>query len=194
MADQVGRLRFFCAVCTSDIDSDCPRQAPLGKHNALVNVCDDCFDEPARERRDHQVGYDTDRAVGKGSMRRLVHEANVRLGVPTGGTKAEQRISLVPFTHGKNVGFEICRVPRGAPDGSRRDQQAAWVTAKVTWGAEVTYIGQTLRYFVFQRPNPIKLATSGHAEPSPLEAIAQYQTTLPPDQPRLNKWKARAKP
>lgn len=36
------QARFFCACCLDDINRETPRQAPLGRNRAMVNVCDDC--------------------------------------------------------------------------------------------------------------------------------------------------------
>jgi len=58
MIGQRVAARFFCAVCGSDIASETPRTAPLGKNGAMVHVCDACMDERPREKRGPERGYE----------------------------------------------------------------------------------------------------------------------------------------
>lgn len=166
-------VRFFCAICTSDIDSDAPRQAPLGKNAALVNVCDDCFDEPAHEHRGHQIGYSSPIAQ-KGSIGRLVRNAMVRVGVRSGDAKGEQRRACAPMYRGVSPGFDVCRVSR-AVGGRLIDQKTAWKIAVERWGHELKFVGQTARYYVYQRPNPVELAKSGLPVDNPLAEISRFE-------------------
>lgn len=50
--------RFFCALCTDQILGEQPHREPLGRNGAMVNVCDSCHTEPAREKRGPERAYD----------------------------------------------------------------------------------------------------------------------------------------
>jgi len=47
-------IKPFCAICASEIVGE-PYREPLGRDNALVNVCSRCNDEVVPER-DHLFG------------------------------------------------------------------------------------------------------------------------------------------
>jgi hypothetical protein len=141
---------FFCAICTADIASATPRQAPLGKNSALVNVCDDCFDEPLCEQREYQSrGYESPQS--KGVVRQLVRDGMAKAGIPV-MSREERQILNVPLYYGVELGFEVCRIRRINELGRPLSQQDAYSIAREKYGTGVKFMAQTTRYFVYQRP------------------------------------------
>jgi hypothetical protein len=60
----------FCALCTVELPSNHVRSAPFGKDEALVKVCDDCFDEHPRSGRYSFDSNETPRHTGNGNRRK----------------------------------------------------------------------------------------------------------------------------
>lgn len=69
----------FCAICTDDIVGE-PRREPLGKNDALVDVCIDCATQTVRHVDGVERGYEpngglpTAKAANAGA-RRVVSES-----------------------------------------------------------------------------------------------------------------------
>lgn len=52
-----GRCDAFCALCLDTI-AGTPRQEPLGRNDALVNVCDDCATQRPLSKFGPEAGYE----------------------------------------------------------------------------------------------------------------------------------------
>ena len=135
----------LCAVCADDLSvGSVVRVAPLGRGNALVNVCEDCDTGEVRAR-DSERAYESPES--KGNAAALIDAAYKRLGIR--GVPADECLSpaAVPI----DPGFVVCRVPRHV-DGKPIDNNEAYSIARRRWGAEVAHVSTTARYHVFQRP------------------------------------------
>jgi len=115
----------FCAICTDELPRGHQRFAPLGRGNAMVNVCDACFDEKPIATSDDRGAY-VPPPVGvlRGNIRRDVHEGQARV-IPNREryAKDDQGIANAPGHRQLTPGYELIRIPRIDRDGNRRDHR-----------------------------------------------------------------------
>ncbi len=140
----------FCALCIADIPGT-PQQAPLGRGNALVNVCDDCHDQPAREVNGAH-GYACDGT--RGTTRNAVAPAS----------NVSRQIAP---SHKQRDGWCTVRIPRRDKRNRPRDEQTA---RKLVGHPQAHHVATTLRWFVYQVPPRRVLEVGGE-----LDAIEQWR-------------------
>lgn len=151
----------FCAICTTDLPSRHLRLAPLGRADAMVNVCDACFDEKPRATCGARASYvPPEESVGPGGTIRDMFIRGAQIAVPDYAARArlDLEISMMPMYHGVEEGHLLVRIPRDE-NGRRRDQRMAFERATALYPDQpIAAIGYSARYFLFQRPDPACLA------------------------------------
>ncbi len=161
-----------CAICASDIaDGEQPRMAPIGRNDALVLVCDDCFDEPAREKVGPERNYDIPEGMSMAEMQRKISRII--------GPNVTRPFNRNECTRAAQPGFIVVRVARKDQRGRTRDQNEAYRTLMgKRWAKGVRYLGVDDRYHLFERPDP-KLVRDSRMSSStaanPLAAIEKYR-------------------
>lgn len=146
---------MFCAICTSDRGPFVRR--PLGRGDALVNVCADCDEQPAREVRGPELAYEPPCSPGT--------TANAKAPAPLAHHE------LIAATHEQMPGWRTVRIaPRDAL-GNRRDQRDAWIAVG---DKRARLVAVTPRGFVYQVPPKVELAS----DENPLAAIEQYRSEV----------------
>ncbi len=166
----------FCAICTSDIVGE-PRQAPLGKAGALVNVCDACNDDvPIATVR--ESGYVPPRVgprQGAGALVKQFRQGSKKV-LPPRSTKDR---SINVNYQGVQPGYEAVRVPNHDDQGRPRDNRDAYAIAVARWGEGISLAGMTARHFVFQRPLKSKASAAIPTASEAVESIRKYQRDQP---------------
>lgn len=135
----------FCAICGDD-KLPLSRQR-LGPSEPEVLVCSDC-DAPATARTGPERGYPIPDGPRIGSLSVAAAKAANRVTGPVvyspSGVFGEQ----------KRDGFIVVRVPRWL-NGAPIDAQEARETLRdKPWFAELRHKGSTVRYHLFDRPDP----------------------------------------
>lgn len=140
--------RPFCAICTDDIVGE-PIRSPLGKDDAMVDVCAACDGDRAIATRGPDVEYDRDEnSAGWLEFRRRID----RFATTHKIAKVEP-YSVV--TKRLTPGWLMVRVPANAPNGRRRDMVEAFETiAHEPWAGEVGWLGAVGNLLLFERPDP----------------------------------------
>jgi hypothetical protein len=140
----------FCAICVDEIFSDPPRREPLGKNNALVNVCDGCALDAPRE-----VGPRAEYEAGDGAahttIRRHGNVALREMGAPRGQSTDME----APLMRSRTAGWLLVRVPRHDAHGRARDVHDAFETLRDRpYAKELRLIGMAPHWVCFERPDP----------------------------------------
>src|ERR1043165_3987097 len=154
----------LCAICTADIIGE-PRREPLGRNDAMVNVCDDCCTKPPRTRQGPERGYEVRDGMGQAEMKAKISafaQAHDPLyaSLPRAGLKTIKD---------KTPGWLIVRVARRDGMGKTRDyHDAVECLRSKPWFAEVRYLGSEDTQFLFERPDPAVAAESRGVSGNPL--------------------------
>lgn len=127
----------FCGICTADIPSDAPHYMTDG-----VITCDEC-------ENGEIVAFDSERGYvppnSAGSLRNAKVPAFL---LPYKDTLSVNGTKIQP-------GHLLIRIPRKLGDGSPVDNREAYEAAgRAAPGSHLTFIGQTIKWFVFAIPNP----------------------------------------
>lgn len=141
--------RPFCAICTDPIAGE-PARRPLGKDNALVNVCTDCDEAPPVARcdlRDYEPRPGLTTAEIRDGLSRMAKSLKVKRGQQMGASSVVVR-----------DGYQLFRVRVAGPDGKMRDCfEAAKDFAGERWASEARHLGSTSNgWHLFERPAPAK--------------------------------------
>jgi len=161
-----GHVRLFCAICTNDIRSPIPKRAPLGKNGALVNVCDDCHDEPAREKRGPVRGYESNEGM-----------SNVEMQAKISGFARANNIHAIPRNETMRTptpDWIVIRVPRRNALGVSRDANEARATLRGKYRGVIRFLGFDAHWVLFERPPQTKYVHARVVE-NPLAALERFR-------------------
>jgi hypothetical protein len=142
----------FCAICGDDIVGN-PRREPLGKDEALVNVCDDCATEPAREVRGPDRGYQARVGVPLTEVKRKASNYLRSVGAPRRGLY--RSLASRP-----SLGYVVVRVPRLLLGKSIDLAEAQETLRDQPWFADLRVLGSTPKWHLFERPDRDLVAKS----------------------------------
>jgi hypothetical protein len=168
-------MTAFCAICTRTRGPFVQR--PLGRADALVSVCADCDDEPARTKVGPTIEYDVPDRVWIGQTVKAFAAAANRV---TGDTKASNkaRASHQSIARSAQPGFLLVRVKRHQAGAEPLDaKQARMRFQHEPWFAELRHLGSDRRWHLFERPDPdaARAARQG-GERNPLADVEQYRS------------------
>lgn len=162
-------LNAFCAICGDDIVG-VARREPLGKDDALVNVCDECSTQTPREMHNHERGYQERAAVSVEEVGRKAanYLRTVKVGVPRRGFYGS---NASPPTRG----YIVVRVPRVLLGKTIDLAEAQETLRDQPWFSDLRPLGSMPKWHLFERPDP-ELASESRrqlngAEPDPLEQL-----------------------
>lgn len=158
----------FCALCLDTI-AGVPRQQPLGRDSAMVNVCATCDSAHAVEKRGPGRGYPVseDRRVSLKNVRAAAgrvlegHNIDVRDASSIGK---------------RTTGYLLVRVKRHDAMGKARDRNEAAATfAHKPWASEARFIGSVGNFVLFERPDPLVAKESRGRSENPLVWLEPYR-------------------
>ncbi len=162
----------FCAICCADVSGQPERLEPLGKAGALVRVCDDCATEVPREARGPRYerhGYE----IREGASQKSIIAAGRRVLAAVGAPNETKRQSYVGA---KTPGWIVVRVARKRPDQTTLDLREALETLRGRpWFAQLRILGTDLRWHLFERPDPKKLAAQRARSDNPLAWLEPFE-------------------
>jgi hypothetical protein len=165
----------FCAICTSERGPFVRR--PLGRGDALVSVCADCDDEPARTKVGPAIDYYVpDRVI----IGRTVDAFAAAANRVTGDTKETNidRTRSRSLAGSAQPGFIVVRVRRHRVGADPIDAQQARMTFQgEPWFSELRNLGSTRRWHLFERPD-IDAASAARlgTDRDPLADIEKYRS------------------
>lgn len=163
-----------CAICVALVLAHEGGMHPLGRNDAMVFVCERCSGERAVTKNGPELGY----ASGGGfPTRAAVKQATDRVFGKM--TRGQRNLMAKHLGEVKPVqpGYCVVRVRRRFMGRDRDHVEAA---AACRW-TNITYLGATAGFFIFQRPIPKRIdkrvKSPGYVhKPDPLEPIAQYRS------------------
>lgn len=137
----------FCAICTTEIVGD-PVRAPLGKDDAMVDICAPCDGDKPVATRGREVDYDLEE---RGSWLEFRHRID-HFGATHKVAKVEP---YTVVTKKLTPGWILVRVSAIATDGGRRDMVEAFdQLAHEPWADDIAWLGSVGRWMLFERPDP----------------------------------------
>jgi hypothetical protein len=161
----------LCAICCSTRGPF--RREPLGRNDALVNVCAGCDSTPIAKRgpeRGYEVPADT---ISQTEMSAKI-SAFARAHDPLYSSLPRAGLKTVKD---KTPGFLIVRVARRDSMGKTRDYHDAVACLRdKPWFAEARYLGSEDTHFLFERPDPKVATESRGVSANPLAAIEKWRT------------------
>lgn len=137
----------WCAICADPIAGK-PARRPLGRDDAMVNVCTDC-DEARPIANDNRRDYEPRPGLTVDEFRAGIARMAKSLKAPRGQQPK-------PSPGAVSDGYLLFRVPITAPDGTHRDHiEAAKVFAGARWASRARYLGiGGTEWHLFERPAP----------------------------------------
>lgn len=148
-------LSSFCAICIKDKPADELVARPLGRNDAIVNICTGCDDEPARAVYGPELGYRIPDPVKIGAQKTAFALAANRIAGKSTGLRGRSE-SLTKVTQG----WVIVRVPRRDDAGRPLDSAEALSTLRERpWFASLRVLGTDVRYHLFERPGKAEAAS-----------------------------------
>jgi uncharacterized small protein (DUF1192 family) len=161
----------FCAICTDDRGPFTRR--PLGKDEALVDVCRDCDEEPAKIKHGPERGYEEQEAMSVREMHARIRGLYNELDPITPEERSRARHVTV---RDRTPGWLIVRLSVRDGLGRARDIQTAIKTMKDRpYFAELHYLGASGGYFLFERPDPKVAADQRRSSENPLVALEKFR-------------------
>ena len=157
-----------CAVCTSTRGPF--TREPLGRNDALVNVCAECSAPPvARELAPAYELPDPDDS--RAYVEQWVTEYTER-GQVTGYKSPRKNIAAMKD---RSPGFIVEAVPVRKRDSREAARQAF---AGKPWASRVRHLGTTTTHHIYERPDMDTLGKSSTSDP--LAAIEQFRRAAKP--------------
>jgi len=155
-----------CAMCVELVPASSMKLEPLGKNDAMVLVCRDCAtDEKPVAKFGPERGYTT--PIGFPTAKEMKRAVRAAFGVDK-LPRNKSTSGCRPLTPG-HIMVRIRRV-RG-----HDAEQAKATLAHVPWHHQLSYLGSTNKWFVFERPDPKANPVGFVHKPDPLEPIAHFK-------------------
>ena len=162
----------YCAIC-ADVITGAPARLPLGRNDALVNVCATCDEEPVRSRTGPILGYTApERDAGRGTTAsRFAAAANRVAGaVPIGHRKRGSVIASA------SPGFIVVRVARKDATGQPIDSREARRSLRDRpWANQLRALGTDVRWHIFERPDSEAASADRAGGADPLAGMERYR-------------------
>lgn len=164
----------FCAICADDNGPFVLR--PLGKKDALVNVCRDCDEEPAVTKTGPERGYEIQEGM---STADFADRLRGFLADTDPITPREKMTGPLQMLKGRTrtPGWIMVRLAIKDRHGKPREvSKALRDLIDKPWFAELRYLGSTHTYFLLERPDPAIAAELRQASDNPLIDLEPFRT------------------
>lgn len=158
----------WCAICTSERGPF--ERRPLGKGNALVLVCRECDEEPAKVRLGPERGYEEREAMSNAEIQARLHEYLLEQDPMQADPEARKKILMM---RERTPGWILMRARRRDGMLNHKDvKMAVKAWEHHPWFPELRYLGYDNTFFLFERPDPAVAAEQRRTSHNPLASLA----------------------
>lgn len=163
---------MFCAICADDSGPFVPR--PLGKNDAIVNVCRDCDEEPAVTKNGPERGYEIQEGMSTKDFAESLREFLAETDPITAREKMTGPLQMLKGRE-RTPGWIMVRLHINKDGKPRECTEALRDLVDRPWFRELRYLGATHTYFLLERPDPAVAAESRRASENPLIDLSLFK-------------------